>query len=106
MIQEGVTFQGNDKEIAENAIDCQREFLLSSRKNQVVQLLEDSLTSNCTDFKNQFQYIFVDANHEYGYVKQDTENAFEMLSEGKGVIIWHDYCYPLFPELTAYLDEV
>ena len=35
-------------------------------------------------------FIFVDADHSYDLVKNDTEKAIEMLAPG-GLLIWHDY---------------
>lgn len=41
-------------------------------------------------FRNRMDLIFVDADHTYPFVRNDTEKALEMLAPG-GVILWHDY---------------
>jgi predicted O-methyltransferase YrrM len=38
----------------------------------------------------KFDLIFVDANHDYASVMNDTEVALQVLAES-GVILWHDY---------------
>lgn len=38
----------------------------------------------------KFDFIFVDADHDYKSVMNDTAVAFEVLSD-EGVIFWHDY---------------
>jgi hypothetical protein len=40
--------------------------------------------------KEGYDMIFVDANHDYASVMNDTEVAFKALAED-GVILWHDY---------------
>ena len=58
------------------------------------------------DFKkyyNKIDFVFVDANHHYKYVKKDSENALRMKSP-KGFIIWHDYA-PYAPGVLKALYE-
>jgi predicted O-methyltransferase YrrM len=38
----------------------------------------------------KYDLIFVDADHDYASVMNDTEVAFNVLAE-QGVILWHDY---------------
>lgn len=38
----------------------------------------------------KYDLIFVDANHHFNPVLNDTEVAFRLLSE-RGVVVWHDY---------------
>jgi predicted O-methyltransferase YrrM len=39
----------------------------------------------------KFDVIFVDGDHHYESVKQDTANVFSMLNDDNSVIVWHDY---------------
>ncbi len=42
--------------------------------------------------KNEkFDFIFVDANHDFDSVMNDSKVALGVLAES-GVILWHDYC--------------
>jgi len=106
---EGISFQGNDERLAAESVGYQRKYEYSPRKHWVEQLLMNSMDLDASKFSGWFQFIFIDANHEVSYAKNDTENAFKMLGGPPGVakcIVWHDYGHPLFPELTGYLDEL
>jgi hypothetical protein len=103
---DGVTFQGNDGDLASHATRLPRKYELSARRNQVTQLLLDSMQFDPSPFHEQMQFIFIDANHELSYVKQDSENALAMLAPENSVIIWHDYRNKQFPELTSYLEAL
>ena len=103
---DGVIFQGDDLAVASQSIGYSRKYLTSSRKHWVRQLLQDSMTLNGEDYRKQFQFIFVDANHELSYVRRDTENSVKMLADSPSCLVWHDYRNPDFPELTQYLDEL
>jgi predicted O-methyltransferase YrrM len=37
-------------------------------------------------------FVFVDADHSYRFVKADTERAFQLIRPG-GVILWDDYVW-------------
>lgn len=43
----------------------------------------------------KYDLIFVDANHDYASVVNDTQVAFSILSD-QGVILWHDYAEDLY----------
>jgi hypothetical protein len=101
-----VVFQGTDAEIAAAAIGYRRKYLQSPRRHLVRQLLQDSMTFDSAAYRNKFQYILVDGNHEIAHVKRDTANALHMLAGPPCCIVWHDYGNREFPELTAYLDEL
>lgn len=58
--------------------------------SKLVQLYGDSLTFDFSRFYSRMDLVFIDGNHDYYYVRSDTENAFRMVSE-RGVILWDDY---------------
>lgn len=102
----GVHFQGDDKKLAEKSILSTRKYTRSARSSLVKQLLQDSMSLDPSLYKNKFDFIFIDANHEYEYVKKDTENALKMIGGETNCIVWHDYGNPQFPELTRYLEKL
>lgn len=103
---EHVVFQGTDIEVASESIDCERKYLGSQRKHLVKQILQDSMTLDPDEYPKKFQFIFIDGNHELGYVRKDTENSLKMLADPPSCIVWHDYGNPEFPELTQYLEDL
>jgi predicted O-methyltransferase YrrM len=82
---QGIYFKGTDREPFIKQIDC------------------DSQTFDTTPFHQQMELIFVDGDHSYEAVKNDTEKALEMLAPG-GVIIWHDYA-PKSPGVIQFFSE-
>lgn len=38
-----------------------------------------------------FDMMFVDGDHTYRGVKNDTENVFRLLKDKRSIIVWHDY---------------
>lgn len=48
------------------------------------------------DFKSlhkKFDLIFIDGDHRYEYVKNDTQKVFEHLMHEQTIVVWHDYAY-------------
>ena len=62
----------------------------SSCSANVIQLYGDTAQFDFTPWYGTRDLVFVDACHEYEYVRNDTEIAFK-LSQTCGLIIWHDY---------------
>lgn len=54
-------------------------------------------------FNKKFDYVFIDACHEYDAVKSDSRNALRLLKSG-GMIIWHDYGQSR--GVSKYIDEL
>jgi len=50
--------------------------------------------SHYFDFKTlekKFDMVFIDGDHHYEAVKQDTQTAFEIIKDENSIIVWHDY---------------
>jgi hypothetical protein len=62
----------------------------TERETRIRQILQDSKEFDPTPFAKGIDFIFVDGDHSYEGVKNDTDKAFHMLAPG-GVIMWHDY---------------
>jgi len=75
-------------------------------EKKVIQHLGDSMKVDFAGFAGgkKFDFIFIDANHDYEFVKNDTLKALEVLEEG-GCILWHDYA-PLFSGVFSWLNEL
>jgi hypothetical protein len=52
-----------------------------------------------------YDLIFIDANHEYEYVKKDFENFRPLLEKG-GVIAFHDVCNPDWMGVNKFWKEL
>lgn len=52
---------------------------------------ENSLEFDFSKLNDKFNLIFIDGDHSYDAVKEDTKNAFKVLDRENGIIVWHDY---------------
>ena len=84
--------------------NSRRWFHKDECKGRIVELYGDSMTYDFSKFYGRTDFIFIDANHSYHYVKSDTENALKMLSP-KGIILWHDYDF-IHPGIFRYLNQL
>ncbi len=63
-----------------------------SKENKNIHHIKcDSKSFDYKSYKKQFELVFVDGNHSYEYVKNDTKLALELLKDDNSVILWHDY---------------
>lgn len=75
----------------------------SPDRDRITQIFCDSTTFDTTPYRGAMDYIFIDGDHSYEGVKNDTEKAIELLKPG-GVIVWHDYAAKS-PGVLDYLAE-
>lgn len=75
----------------------------TDRERFITQILEDSRAFDPVPYERQMDLVFVDADHSYEGVKNDTEKALRMLAPG-GVILWHDYAAKT-PGVVRYIKE-
>jgi predicted O-methyltransferase YrrM len=66
-------------------------FRETAYKRQIRQLFGDSATFDFSPYRGMIDFVFVDGAHSYDYVKSDSFRALDMLRDGQGVILWHDY---------------
>jgi predicted O-methyltransferase YrrM len=71
---------------------------------RVRQIFGDSMKFDPMPYSNSMDFIWVDACHEYEFVKNDTNKSWEMLKPG-GTIAWHDLTYTC-PGVVQHLREV
>lgn len=82
-----------------------------SKKHQnIIHIEANSIDYDFSTLGKKFDLNFIDGNHHYKYVKNDTINIFKHLIHDKSIIVWHDYGYnpeKVNPEvLSAILDSV
>jgi len=70
----------------------------------IVQLYGNSLSYDFSHYRGMIDFVFVDANHQYEYVANDTKRALELIRGRQGIILWHDY--GLKPGVTRAVDEL
>jgi hypothetical protein len=73
-------------------------------KARIDELFGDSASFDFGPFLGRFDFVLVDAGHEYDYVRSDTENAFQLLPPSGGIVVWHDF--PNAPGVCRWLEEL
>lgn len=76
----------------------------SKNKPNITQLEGNSMNFDFKALDKKFDLIFIDGNHVYDFVKNDTEKIFKHLLHEKSIVVWHDYAYTpekLRPEIMA-----
>ena len=85
-------------------LNARRNFDAAREGGRVVELFGDTMTFDFSPYYGKIDFVFIDANHSYLYVKSDTENALRMLS-ARGVILWHDYDF-IHPGVFKLINEI
>jgi predicted O-methyltransferase YrrM len=65
-------------------------FAGTEQEKNIKQIFVNSREFDPLPYKSSMDFIFVDGDHSYDGVKNDTEKALTMIAPG-GVIMWHDY---------------
>ena len=68
-----------------------KQFIGTPYEKQIIQIYADSAKYDYSEFINKIDLVFIDGSHSYEYVINDTKIAINLLRNGKGIIIWHDY---------------
>lgn len=81
-------------------------FKRSAYAGKIQQLLGDSAAFDYGPYWGTMDLVFVDGSHSYDYVKKDTETALKLLKPEGGLILWHDYGSPHWPDLTRAMNDL
>jgi hypothetical protein len=65
--------------------------LFSKNLNNVTHVQANSQAFDFSKYNAMFDLIFIDGDHHYESVKNDTTNAFKLLKDENSIIVWHDY---------------
>lgn len=65
----------------------------SKHSTKIKQLIGNSMNFDFGSLDKKFDVIFIDGNHHYDFVKNDTEKVFKHLVHEKSIVVWHDYMH-------------
>ena len=72
----------------------------SKALDNVVHLSGNSMEFDFGGLDKKFDVIFIDGDHHYEQVRNDTEKVFKHLVHEDSVVVWHDYAH--HPEMIRY----
>jgi predicted O-methyltransferase YrrM len=97
------TLNLSDSEMREKGFD-QRYIGLhryfSKNIPNITHLEGNTLTFDFQSLNKKFDLIFIDGDHHYEMVRNDTEKVFRHLVHDKTIVVWHDYAFN--PETVRY----
>ncbi len=65
-----------------------------SKENKKIQHhYGDSRHFDYAGLNQKFDLIFIDGDHRFDFVKNDTEKVFQFLTHENSIVVWHDYAY-------------
>ncbi|NQT76178.1 MAG: class I SAM-dependent methyltransferase [Bacteroidetes bacterium] len=59
----------------------------------VIQLEGNSMNFDFAGLNKKFDLIFIDGDHHYSSIKNDTDKVFAHLVHEKSIVVWHDYAW-------------
>lgn len=65
----------------------------SKKKENIIHLEGNSMDYDFSSLHKKFDLIFIDGNHTYDFVKNDTQKVFKHLMKENTIVVWHDYAY-------------
>jgi predicted O-methyltransferase YrrM len=90
----------------DNMIQMNR--ILSKQLPNVTHIGKNTRTFDFGSLNQKYDLIFVDADHSYEAVRDDTKSVFPLLKDDNSIIVWHDYGYSTervrSPVLSGILD--
>lgn len=71
---------------------AQHGFFSRGRSN-VIHLEGNSRDFDFAGLGQKFDLVFIDGNHHYDLVRNDTEKVFAHLAHSSTIVVWHDYAF-------------
>jgi predicted O-methyltransferase YrrM len=84
-------FDPNDMSTSNGLETAERKFDEKFKDNKIIVKVKMKSVDALNMFENDsIDFIYIDGNHQYDFVKQDIENYFSKIKPG-GIIAGHDY---------------
>ncbi|MBI3502051.1 MAG: class I SAM-dependent methyltransferase [Bacteroidetes bacterium] len=98
-----VTFDLSKEELRKRKIteeEIKLHSFFSKDKKNILHLHGNTFKYDFSELNEKFDVLFIDGDHHYEYVKNDTEKVFRNLIHEKSMVVWHDYAHS--PETIRY----
>ena len=77
------------------------------KENEKIKLIMKKSKEGLLEISEKVDFVYIDGNHSYEYVKEDIEKGYDILKEG-GVLGGHDYVhrhYGVMQAVTEFMQE-
>ena len=74
------------------------------KKIKLLKLDSKLLDIKKLNFKNKFDFIFIDGGHDYKTIMSDSKNSL-LMKKKDSIIVWHDYKSKIHTAVTKYLNN-
>ncbi|MFY1047261.1 class I SAM-dependent methyltransferase [Chryseobacterium sp. GP-SGM7] len=103
IIDDCTTFNLSKEEINTLGLDkryAELHGIISKKNPSILHLEGNSKTFDFKSLNKKYDLIFIDGDHSYDMVKNDTAKVFKSLVHENSVVVWHDYAFN--PEKVRY----
>ena len=81
-------------------------FFNTASASKIKQLYGDSASFDFAPYNGAISFVFVDGAHSYEYVISDSHKALELIGDRAGLVLWHDYGNPWWPDVTKAIENL
>lgn len=67
--------------------------ILSSKNPKILHIGANTKTFDFASLNKKYDLVFIDGEHSYEMVLNDTQKVFKHLLHDNSVVVWHDYAY-------------
>lgn len=67
--------------------------ILSKKKSNIIHIEANTKNFDFSTLQKKYDLIFIDGDHSYEMVVNDTKKVFKNLLHENSIIVWHDYAY-------------
>lgn len=67
--------------------------ILSGKNSKILHLGANTKTFDFSSLNKKYDLVFIDGEHSYELVLNDTQKVFKHLLHENSIVVWHDYAY-------------
>ncbi|KUJ57437.1 class I SAM-dependent methyltransferase [Chryseobacterium aquaticum] len=67
--------------------------ILSSKNPKILHIGANTKTFDFASLNKKYDLVFIDGEHSYEMVLNDTQKVFKHLLHDNSIVVWHDYAY-------------
>lgn len=81
------------KEMGWDSRYAEQHGILSTKNSEILHLEGNTKAFDFASLNKKYDLIFIDGDHSYDMVLNDTKKVFKHLLHENSIVVWHDYAY-------------